>query len=94
MGEKREYQFPPQLGETHIYFGYSGWEWITIVIGGVISMYILTITMNLCVLIPILIYSVLTCRLAENMSVFHILRRAYIYFIAEPMIYDKEIDDE
>lgn len=93
MKEQRAYQFPPQLGQVHYYFGYSGKEILILVGIGISSMYGLMITMHVLVLLPFIMSSILLCRIGGNQSVWQILHRAYGYFIANPMIYEYMEDE-
>lgn len=96
MNEK-EYQFPPQIGQSHIYFGYRGWELISIAFGTVLSLYLFIQIQNITILLPISMFSLLSCKPNNRQSIFHILKRTYNYFIAHPITYDylevKNIND-
>lgn len=83
-----EYQFPPQLGQVNVYFGYTGWEWVMLVLGGVISLYVTIMTLNVIALVPLSMFCLLVFKVNGSTSLMHLLIRAYGYFIAQPMIYD------
>lgn len=85
---EREYQFPPQLNQQHIYFGYSGSAWLLLIGLGILSFYLLMLTFNILSLLPMCLLSLLLFRPLGKESVMCMLKRAYVYFIAEPMVYD------
>lgn len=88
MEKVKEYQFPPQLGQTHIYFGYTGWEWVVIALGSVVSLYAFLATINVLVILPVIMFSLLCCKPTGNTCMMSVLLRSYNYFVAKPMTYD------
>lgn len=86
--KKKEYLFPPQLGQVNIYFGYTGWEWLILGLGGVMSLYVMIETMNMLSVMPIILFALLCFKPLPNRSLSYLLIRAYVYFIAQPMLYD------
>lgn len=83
-----DYQFPPQLGESHIYFGYKLSEWFILVIAGLISVYATLITLNPVVLLPLIFFALLVFKPNSTTSLLHFLIRAYNFFVANPISYD------
>lgn len=86
--KEKEYQFPPQIGQAHIYFGYRGWELVMIAFFGVISLYLFIQMQNIFIMLPVTMFSLLCCKPNNRQSIFQVLKRAYNYFIAKPITYD------